>query len=163
MQFRKAWIIPGWVAVLAGSGMNAWAVPDPQVARDATPEVLVCCMTDVVAEEGDEVSRYSASCRVLEVIRSTVEAQPGDILNIAYEVHHAAFEKEHPTMPGPAFPTPPPPLHEGDTVTAWMRRVSKAVGEAVYLPNIGMDSFETVRVEDGREPAHCGKPEPAPP
>lgn len=163
MAFRKSRVATAWSAVLVGLSLNAWAVPDPEAARDATPEVIVCCVTDVVADEGEAVSRYAASCRVLEVVRSTVETEPGDILNIAYEVQHAAFEKKHPTVPGPAFPTPPPPLHEGDIVRTFMRRVTDVAGEAVYVPNIGMDSFETILVGESREAPRCGDPGEAEP
>lgn len=133
----------------------AVAVTDPQAARDATPEVVVCCLGNVVAREGEEVSSYTAQCVVRKVIRSSFPIHPGETLTLAYEVHHAVFDQPRSTDPGLEFPTPPPPIENGDRVTAYLHRARDPGGQVIYVPHIGMDSFEPVTVDGAPGASGC--------
>lgn len=124
--------------------VSAGAIPNPQIAKDATPVVLECAISNVVADEGDTVSKYAATCEVIEVIRSNTEVEQWDLVQIAWEVVHSRFDNEnHPPTPGPAFPTPPPKLVDGQTVLAYLKAVPNT-DKRLYVPNIGMDSFEVL-------------------
>jgi len=155
----KSLTTAGLVCLVGFLPLTVAAVSDPRLARDASPEVVVCCISDVVSEEGDERSAYSARCAVQKVVRATAEIAPGDVLTIAYEIIHAVFEKPQPAMPGPAFPTPPPPLHDGDFVTAYLHSAKNFAGESIFVPHIGIDSFEPVSREGHAVPAACAAPE----
>jgi len=135
--------------------LAAMAIEDPEAVRDSTPDVLVCCLGNVEALEGEKVSAYSASCVVQEVIRSSVPVEPGDTLAIAYEVHHAAFDRPDSAEPGLSFPTPPPPISNHELVTAYLHRTQDAAGHVVYAPHIGMDSFEPGEREGVETSAAC--------
>lgn len=166
MQTMSPVTTPRLALLLVLLPLSAAAVVDPQLARDATPEVVVCCISDVVSREGEERSSHSARCAVREVVRSTVEIRPGDDLTIAYQVVHAVYDEPQPATPGPARPTPPAQLEDGDVVTAYLRTDQDAEGETIFVPNIGIDSFEVLPegdIDDAACPAPDGIPELATP
>jgi hypothetical protein len=89
---------------------------------------------------------------VLEVIRANDSIARCDVITIAYEVHHAEYERQdRSTDPGPAWPTPPPRLHEGERVIAYLKPAVAADGAITYQPNIGMDSFAVITSADAGE------------
>jgi len=136
---------------LGALGMSgiAVAVPNPNGPMDDSPEVLKCAISEVTADEGDEVSVYTANCAVIEVVRTTTAVEAGHNVRIAYQVNHAAFRSQDgPPIPGPAYPTPPPKLVNGQTVVAYLRSQGAGDGKQIYLPSAGMDSFQVVPPRD---------------
>jgi uncharacterized protein YecT (DUF1311 family) len=131
------------VVIAVGASAPAPGVPNPQLAKDETPVVLRCGISDVSVERHGALSSHSASCEVIEVIRADTDIEQWDVVRIAYQVDPADFDSsDQAPIPGPAFPTPPPDLVDGQIVLAYLRAGRDGDGNTVYVPNIGIDSFE---------------------
>lgn len=134
---------------VVGQAGEAAAIPNPWGPLDSSPEVFKCAISGASANEGDEVSIYSANCAVLEVIRTNTGVEAGNNVRIGYQVNHAAFRnQDRPRVFGTASPTPPTKLVDGQTVLAYLRSQRTADGKLIYLPNAGMDSFQVVPPQD---------------
>lgn len=142
-------------AVIAlGSGI-AHAVVNQEQGRGSTPVVLKCRIENTFSEQQGSLTNYTATCEVLEVVRSTTAVVEYDVVTISYVVDNSAFdqqvdEKDAPPLPDPAPAAVPRPLHDRQIVMAYLRPATNEVDNRIYIPNLGSDSFETIALPPSR-------------
>lgn len=146
-----------WIAVAVSFFPGAsYAIVNPETGKDSTPVVLKCRISASSSHEEGSLTIFSASCDVLEVIRSSTKISPGDNILIRYGADLRAVEKQYEEMeqkvaenPGWAGPAPdagPRSLQPLDVLVAYLRAVVDADGYQVYVPNLGFESYEFITV-----------------
>ena len=147
--FRRIGCSLAQPAVLTLIAVGLWssvsyATVNPEIGKDSTPVVLKCRIVASSSHEEGRLTIFSASCEVMEVVRSSTLINAGDTILIRYGTDLQAVAKQYEEMErkvaegtgwaGPALAAAPRALKEQEVIIAYLRPVVDAsilVGRSV--------------------------------